>query len=112
MFKPIKIVVCAGVTLFSITCSAEALAAERRDAPAPVSVDQLTLPEPVVAEGRWRGRIARAPRGTNGFGYDPLFVVAGRDLTAAELGAEEKNRISHRGQALERLLALLRERSR
>lgn len=69
-------------------------------------------PEPVVAEGRWRGTIAQTPRGTNGFGYDPLFVVAGRDLTAAELGADEKNRISHRGQALERLMTLLRERSR
>ena len=69
-------------------------------------------PEPVVAEGRWRGQIARTPRGTNGFGYDPLFIVAGRNLTAAELGADEKNRISHRGQALERLLAVLRERSR
>ena len=69
-------------------------------------------PEPVVAEGRWRGRIARAPRGANGFGYDPLFIVASRDLTAAELGSDEKNRISHRGQALAGLLALLRERSR
>ena len=69
-------------------------------------------PEPIVAEGRWRGQIARAPRGANGFGYDPLFIVGGRDVTAAELGADEKNRISHRGQALERLLGLLRERSR
>ena len=68
-------------------------------------------PEPVVAEGRWRGRIARVPRGANGFGYDPLFVVGGREVTAAELDAAEKNRISHRGQALQRLLALLRERS-
>jgi XTP/dITP diphosphohydrolase len=68
-------------------------------------------PEPLVAEGRWLGTIARAPRGANGFGYDPLFVVAGRGATAAELGDEEKNRISHRGRALERLLALLRERA-
>ena len=68
-------------------------------------------PEPIVAEGRWRGRIAQAARGANGFGYDPLFVVGGRDVTAAELDAAEKNRISHRGQALQRLLALLRERS-
>jgi XTP/dITP diphosphohydrolase len=68
-------------------------------------------PEPIVAEGRWRGRIAQAARGANGFGYDPLFLVAGRDVTAAELDAAEKNRISHRGQALQRLLALLRERS-
>jgi XTP/dITP diphosphohydrolase len=69
-------------------------------------------PEPLVAEGRWLGTIARAPRGANGFGYDPLFVVDGRGVTAAELGDDEKNRISHRGQALQRLLALLRERAR
>jgi XTP/dITP diphosphohydrolase len=69
-------------------------------------------PEPVVAQGRWRGHIARAPRGANGFGYDPLFIVAGRDVTAAELPADEKNRISHRGLALGRLLALLQERPR
>ena len=68
-------------------------------------------PEPIVAEGRWRGRIAHSPRGANGFGYDPLFIVGGRDVTAAEVDAAEKNRISHRGQALQRLLALLRERS-
>jgi len=69
-------------------------------------------PEPLVAEGRWLGTIARAPRGANGFGYDPLFLVEGRGVTAAELGDDEKNRISHRGQALQRLLALLRERAR
>jgi len=69
-------------------------------------------PEPLVAEGRWLGTLARAPRGANGFGYDPLFVVEGRGVTAAELGDDEKNRISHRGQALQRLLALLRERAR
>ena len=69
-------------------------------------------PEPLVAEGRWLGTIAQSPRGANGFGYDPLFVVEGRDVTAAELGDDEKNRISHRGQALARLLALLRERAR
>ena len=77
-----------------------------------VLVRHAADPRPLVAEGLWRGEIARAPRGANGFGYDPLFIVAGRDLTAAELGPEEKNRISHRGQALERLLALLRERPR
>ena len=67
-------------------------------------------PEPLIAEGRWSGSIARAPRGQDGFGYDPLFLVPGRGLTAAELGAEEKNRISHRGLALARLLECLRER--
>lgn len=64
-------------------------------------------PEPVVAQGRWRGSIAPAPRGANGFGYDPLFLLPERGLTAAELSAEEKNRDSHRGQALARLLAAL-----
>ncbi len=66
-------------------------------------------PEPVVAQGHWPGSIALAPRGAGGFGYDPLFLLPGRGLTAAELAAEEKNRISHRGQALARLLAQLRE---
>jgi XTP/dITP diphosphohydrolase len=66
-------------------------------------------PEPVVAEGRWHGSIVAAPRGAGGFGYDPLFLVQGRGLTAAELAAEEKNRLSHRGQALARLLERLRE---
>src|SRR5262249_25564404 len=62
---------------------------------------------PLVAEGIWRGEIARAPRGSNGFGYDPLFLVGNR--TAAELDPGEKNRISHRGLALQKLLALLDE---
>ncbi len=65
-------------------------------------------PRPVVAEGIWRGEIARAPRGANGFGYDPLFVVPGRGKTAAELDPVEKNRISHRAQALNRLIEQLR----
>jgi XTP/dITP diphosphohydrolase len=66
-------------------------------------------PEPLVAEDRWHGSIAAAPRGANGFGYDPLFLVAQRALTAAELEPQEKNRISHRGLALARLLQRLRE---
>jgi XTP/dITP diphosphohydrolase len=64
-------------------------------------------PSPLIAEGAWEGRILDAPRGSGGFGYDPLFQVAGRDVSAAELPAEEKNRLSHRGQALRRLLAEL-----
>ena len=63
---------------------------------------------PLVAEGIWRGEIARAPRGASGFGYDPLFLLPERGLTAAELAPEEKNRISHRGRAAARLLELLR----
>jgi XTP/dITP diphosphohydrolase len=60
-------------------------------------------PSPVVAEASWEGRIGRERRGTGGFGYDPLFVVAGGALTAAGMPAEEKNRVSHRGKALAEL---------
>ncbi len=69
-------------------------------------------PLPLVAEGLWHGEIARAPRGTNGFGYDPLFFLKDYGRTAAELHPGEKNRISHRGQALARLLELLRDPGR
>jgi len=62
---------------------------------------------PLVAEGRWYGEIARAPRGANGFGYDPLFFIPSLGKTAAELDPEEKNRISHRGLALQKLVSLL-----
>lgn len=63
--------------------------------------------EPLVAEARWHGEIARVPRGSGGFGYDPYFLLPQLGKTAAELAPEEKNRISHRGQALQELLALL-----
>jgi XTP/dITP diphosphohydrolase len=66
-------------------------------------------PRPLVAEGIWRGEIARAPRGSNGFGYDPLFFVSSLQKTAAELEPEHKNRISHRGIALQKLLGLLND---
>ena len=69
-------------------------------------------PLPLVAQGIWRGEIARAPRGGNGFGYDPLFFLKEYDRTAAELDPGEKNRISHRGQALARLVELLRDPGR
>ena len=63
-------------------------------------------PRPVIAEGLWHGEIARVPRGANGFGYDPLFFLPERGLTAAELAPQEKNRVSHRAMALARLLAM------
>jgi XTP/dITP diphosphohydrolase len=69
-------------------------------------------PAPLIARGRWDGRIARAPRGSNGFGYDPVFLV-GDDAggrSAAELAPADKNARSHRGQALAELLRLLRAR--
>ena len=64
-------------------------------------------PMPIVADGTWHGEITGSPRGANGFGYDPYFVVGGGTLTAAELPAGEKNRVSHRGQALAALAAKL-----
>jgi XTP/dITP diphosphohydrolase len=64
-------------------------------------------PRPVIAQGLWRGEIARSPRGTNGFGYDPLFFVPALGKTAAELDPAEKNRLSHRAAALRNLLSLL-----
>lgn len=64
-------------------------------------------PRPLIAEGLWHGEIARAPRGANGFGYDPLFFLPARGKTAAELDPDEKNRISHRAIALRKLLELL-----
>jgi XTP/dITP diphosphohydrolase len=69
-------------------------------------------PLPLIAEGLWHGEIARAPRGTNGFGYDPLFFLEEYGRTAAELDPAQKNRASHRGQALARLLELLRDPGR
>lgn len=64
-------------------------------------------PAPLIAEGRWRGRILDAPRGSGGFGYDPLFLDPTLDASAAELDAAAKHRHSHRGQALRGLLAQL-----
>ena len=66
-------------------------------------------PEPVIAEGSWAGEIVAEPRGANGFGYDPHFFLRDFGKTAAELDPEQKNLISHRGKALRRLLAKLRE---
>ncbi|MFD6859633.1 RdgB/HAM1 family non-canonical purine NTP pyrophosphatase [Rhodococcus sp. NPDC060090] len=60
-----------------------------------------------VVRGEWRGAIARAPRGANGFGYDPIFVPEGEERTAAELSAEEKDAASHRGRALAQLVPTL-----
>ena len=64
-------------------------------------------PAPLIAEGRWHGRILPAPRGANGFGYDPVFFDVERGLGAAELDATTKNRVSHRGIALARLREVL-----
>ena len=72
-----------------------------------VMVRHADDPRPLIAEGLWRGEIARAPRGANGFGYDPLFLLPALGKTAAEISPAEKNRISHRAAALRKLLELL-----
>ena len=64
-------------------------------------------PQPVIAEGRWQGELITKPRGEGGFGYDPHFLLPALGKTAAELSAEQKNELSHRGQPLRALLAKL-----
>jgi XTP/dITP diphosphohydrolase len=65
-------------------------------------------PQPLIAEAEWHGEILSAPRGKGGFGYDPLFLIPDLGKTGAELSAEEKNRVSHRGRALAMLVDKLR----
>jgi XTP/dITP diphosphohydrolase len=65
-------------------------------------------PQPVIADGRWNGQIIDTPRGANGFGYDPYFLLPDFGKTAAELDPVEKNAVSHRGQALRQLVEKLR----
>ena len=60
-------------------------------------------PQPIIAEGIWQGEILEIPRGKNGFGYDSIFLDYKTDLSAAELSANIKNKISHRGQALQKI---------
>ena len=68
-----------------------------------VAVASADDPEPLIAEARWHGAIVTQPRGTGGFGYDPLFLLPELGRTAAELPPQEKNRISHRGLAMREL---------
>jgi len=65
-------------------------------------------PTPLICQGTWEGRILAAPRGTHGFGYDPVFFVPTHGCTSAELPPETKNALSHRAQALQSLLTALR----
>ena len=76
-----------------------------------VFIERPEDPAPLLATGLWRGRIIDQPRGEGGFGYDPHFLVPRLDRTSAELAPEEKNALSHRGQAVAALLHRLRERS-
>ena len=74
-----------------------------------VYLEHAEDPTPIICQGTWEGRIARAPRGENGFGYDPVFFVPDHGCTAAELPAGTKNAISHRGQALRKLVEALKQ---
>ena len=65
-------------------------------------------PQPIIVDGSWYGEIVDQPRGEGGFGYDPYFFLPEFGKTSAELSAEQKNRISHRGQALAQLVDILR----
>ncbi len=67
-------------------------------------------PIPVIAQGSWEGHILNAPQGKHGFGYDPVFFDATHQCSAAELSSQIKNKISHRGRALDKLLLDLSER--
>jgi XTP/dITP diphosphohydrolase len=64
-------------------------------------------PTPVICQGTWEGRVLFAPRGERGFGYDPVFFVPTHNCSAAELSPDIKNQLSHRGQALRKLLQAL-----
>lgn len=61
-------------------------------------------PTPIICQGRWHGEITLAPSGESGFGYDPVFFIPTLNKTAAELSKQQKNQLSHRGQALQQLL--------
>ena len=65
-------------------------------------------PTPIICQGTWDGRITTEAQGENGFGYDPVFFVPQHNCSSAQLSSEEKNRLSHRGQALQKLLAAMR----
>ena len=65
-------------------------------------------PTPLICQGTWEGIITTEPQGENGFGYDPIFYVPSHNCSSAQLAAEEKNKLSHRGQALKKLLTALK----
>jgi XTP/dITP diphosphohydrolase len=75
-----------------------------------VALEHADHAAPLIATGAWHGEIATAPRGANGFGYDPVFFDPVLRRTAAELDAGQKNGVSHRGTALRRLIEFLKNR--
>ena len=88
----------------------EGVAAEKRTARyrcVVALIDDADSRSPVIAVGSWEGRILTVPRGTHGFGYDPIFLPAGSEQSAAELEPARKNAMSHRAEALRKLHSLL-----
>jgi XTP/dITP diphosphohydrolase len=75
-----------------------------------VFVQHADDPQPIIAEGEWHGEIIDTPQGENGFGYDPYFWVAAKDCTVAQMAADDKNALSHRGKALRRLIEQLKSK--
>ena len=75
-----------------------------------VAVRHADAPEPIIAEGRWYGEVADTPQGEGGFGYDPYFYLPQYGKTAAQLTADEKNAVSHRGVALKKLVEEMKTR--
>ena len=97
--------------LYKLLAALDGLPDERRGARFQCVIAYLRHaedPTPLICQGTWEGRILAAPRGANGFGYDPVFYVPDEGVSSAELAPETKNRLSHRGQALRRLLEGLR----
>lgn len=74
-----------------------------------VLVRRADDPEPILVEGRWNGVVIDEPRGSGGFGYDPYFLDPQYGLTGAEFALEDKNAVSHRGQAMRLLIERLRD---
>ncbi len=72
-----------------------------------VFVSQAEDPTPLIATARWHGSIIDEPRGANGFGYDPHFLISGMRHTSAQLAPNQKNKLSHRGQATQKLIEQL-----
>ena len=75
-----------------------------------VAVRDENDPEPLIAIDFWNGTIGYEPKGEGGFGYDPFFIVTPDGKTAAQMTAEEKNAVSHRGKAMRKMRSLLTER--
>lgn len=101
----------------AFVCAAALVTPDAAAGPDPVSADpdgtggpdaEGSVPGRTVVHGTWRGTLLRAPRGENGFGYDPIFAPEGDGRSSAELSAEEKDAASHRGTALRALVPHLR----